>query len=177
MTKDEFLKKMESKLVKLEKNPLYNNYAKQLLAYKLGADISRTYKLDYLWQKTLIVISSSCFLLDNDLTSKVALKSLYKIANILENIAEISDSIKQFDVDFLKILSALCYDISGYQANAYCIAKRIQEYKLSTDKDYNLDEDNFIIQLLLYALLKKLPVMRHSVLKRLNNDNISEPLK
>lgn len=177
MTKDEFLKKMESKLVKLEKNPLYNNYAKQLLAYKLGADISRTYKLDYLWQKTLIVISSSCFLLDNDLTSKVALKSLYKIANILENIAEISDSTKQFDVDFLKILSALCYDISGYQANAYCIAKRIQEYKLSTDKDYNLDEDNFIIQLLLYALLKKLPVMRHSVLKRLNNDNISEPFK
>lgn len=175
MTKTEFLKKTEDRLIKIENDSLYNNYAKQLLAYKLGADISRTYKLDYLWQKTLIVISSSCFLLDNDLTSKVALKSLYKIANILENIAEISDSTKQFDVDFLKILSALCYDVSGYQANAYCIAKKIQEYRLSTDQYYNLNEDNFIIQLLLYSLLKKLPAMRYSVLQRLNDGNISEP--
>lgn len=175
MTKNEFFTRIEAKLSKLENDYLYNNYAKQLLAYKLRADISRTYKLDYLWQKTLVVISSSCFLLDNDLSSKIALKSLYKIANILENIAEIPDSAEQFDVDFLKILSALCYDISGYQANAYCIAKRMQEYKLSTEQDYNLDEDNFIIQLLLYALLKEIPIMRHSVLQRLNDDNISEP--
>lgn len=175
MTKEEFLTKTEAKLSELENDYLYNNYAKQLLAYKLRADISKTYELDYLWRKTLIAISSSCFLLDNDLTSKLALKSLYKIANILENIAEIPDNAEQFDVDFLRILSALCYDVSGYQANAYCIAKRIQDYTLSTEQDYNLDEDNFIIQLFLHALLKEVPAMRHSVRQRLREDNISEP--
>lgn len=173
MTKDEFLKNMESKLLKLEKDFLYNNYSKQLLAYKLGADISRTYKLDYLWQKTLFAISSSCFLLEDNLNSKIALKSLYKVAITLENIAEISDSKEKFDVDFLKILSALCYDVSGYQANAYCIAKKIQEYRLSTELDYNLDEDNFIIQLLLNALLKKIPAIKQMVVKKLQ-ENIAE---
>ncbi|MBP3367681.1 MAG: DEAD/DEAH box helicase [Treponema sp.] len=177
MTKNEFLKKSELKLINLEKDYRYNNYSKQLLAYKLGADISKTYNLNYMWQKTLLIISSSCFLLNNDLNSKIALKSLYKVAIALENISEINDSIEQFDVDFLRILSALCYDISGYQANAYCIARKIQEYRLATELDHNLDEDNFIIQLLLNALLKKIPAIKQIVLEKLKKENISEPFE
>ena len=146
MTKEEFLQKTEERLLNLSDNPIYNNYSKQLLADKLKADFNKTYKLDYLWRKSLIAISSSCFVLENDKNSKIALKSLYKVANNLENISEIEASEIQFDVDFLRILSALCYDISGYQANAYCIAKKINEYQLSSDLDIDLTEDNYIIQ-------------------------------
>ena len=142
MTKEEFILKSESRLSSLENDSKFKNYSKQLLADKLKADFNKTYKLDYLWRKSLIAISSSCFILENDTNSKIALKSLYKIANNLENISEIEESSSQFDVDFLRILSALCYDVSGYQANAYCIAKKINEYQLSSDLDIDLTEDN-----------------------------------
>lgn len=174
MTKEEFIRKSEKRLINLSNNQTYNNYSKQLLADKLKADFNRTYKLDYIWKKSLVAITSSCFLLENDLDSKIALKSLYKVANNLENIAEIENSSEQFDVKFLRILSTLCYDITGYQANAYCIAKKIQEYQLSTDLDYNLDEDNCIIKMIQYALLKKIPALRQLILSKKTGMNDSE---
>ena len=103
MTKEEFILKSESRLSSLENDSKFKNYSKQLLADKLKADFNKNYKLDYLWRKSLIAISSSCFILENDTNSKIALKSLYKIANNLENISEIEESSSQFDVDFLRI--------------------------------------------------------------------------
>ena len=175
MTKEEFLQKTEERLLNLSDNPIYNNYSKQLLADKLKADFNKTYKLDYLWRKSLIAISSSCFVLENDKNSKIALKSLYKVANNLENISEIEASEIQFDVDFLRILSALCYDVSGYQANAYCIAKKLNEYQLSSDLDIDLTEDNYIIQIIQNALLKKIPLIRQLILSKKHDSSNSEP--
>ena len=175
MTKEEFFQKTEERLLNLSDNPIYNNYSKQLLADKLKADFNKTYKLDYLWRKSLIAISSSCFVLENDKNSKIALKSLYKVANNLENISEIEASEIQFDVDFLRILSALCYDVSGYQANAYCIAKKLNEYQLSSDLDIDLTEDNYIIQIIQNALLKKIPLIRQLILSKKHDSSNSEP--
>lgn len=175
MTKEEFILKSESRLSSLENDSKFKNYSKQLLADKLKADFNKTYKLDYLWRKSLIAISSSCFILENDTNSKIALKSLYKVANNLENISEIEESSSQFDVDFLRILSALCYDVSGYQANAYCIAKKINEYQLSSDLDIDLTEDNYIIQIIQNALLKKIPLIRQLILSKKHDSSNSEP--
>lgn len=175
MTKEEFILKSESRLSSLENDSKFKNYSKQLLADKLKADFNKNYKLDYLWRKSLIAISSSCFILENDTNSKIALKSLYKIANNLENISEIEESSSQFDVDFLRILSALCYDVSGYQANAYCIAKKINEYQLSSDLDIDLTEDNYIIQIIQNALLKKIPLIRQLILSKKYDSSNSEP--
>lgn len=176
MIKEEFLRKTEERLLNLSNNQTYNNYSKQLVADKLNADFSRTYKLHYLWQKSLVAISSSCFILENNSNSKIALKTLYKVANNLENISEIETSVTQFDVDFLRILSALCYDVSGYQANAYCIAKKINEYQLTTDLNINLTEDNFIIQIIQNALLKKIPLIRQMI-KTKKEKSCSEPFE
>lgn len=175
MTKEEFILKSESRLSSLENDSKFKNYSKQLLADKLKADFNKNYKLDYLWRKSLIAISSSCFILENDTNSKIALKSLYKIANNLENISEIEESSSQFDVDFLRILSALCYDVSGYQANAYCIAKKINEYQLSSDLDIDLTEDNYIIQIIQNTLLKKIPLIRQLILSKKHDSSNSEP--
>lgn len=175
MTKEEFILKSESRLSSLENDSKFKNYSKQLLADKLKADFNKNYKLDYLWRKSLLAISSSCFILENDTNSKVALKSLYKVANNLENISEIEESSSQFDVDFLRILSALCYDVSGYQANAYCIAKKINEYQLSSDLDIDLTEDNYIIQIIQNALLKKILLIRQLILSKKHDSSNSEP--
>lgn len=175
MTKEEFVLKSESRLFSLENDNTFKNYSKQLLADKLKADFNKTYKLDYLWRKSLVSISSSCFILENNVNSKIALKSLYKVANNLENISEIEESTSQFDVDFLRILSALCYDVSGYQANAYCIAKKINEYQLNSDLDINLTEDNCIIQIIQNALLKKIPLIRQLILTKKQEPSNSEP--
>ena len=175
MTKEEFILKSESRLSSLENDSKFKNYSKQLLADKLKADFNKNYKLDYLWRKSLIAISSSCFILENDTNSKIALKSLYKIANNLENISEIEESSSQFDVDFLRILSALCYDVSGYQANAYCIAKKINNYQLNSDLDIDLTEDNYIIQIIQNALLKKIPLIRQLILSKKQDSSNSEP--
>ena len=69
MTKEEFILKSESRLSRLENDNTFKNYSKQLLADKLKADFNKTYKLDYLWRKSLIGISSSCFILENDVNS------------------------------------------------------------------------------------------------------------
>ena len=92
----------------------------------------------------------------------------------MENISEIEESSSQFDVDFLRILSALCYDVSGYQANAYCIAKKINEYQLSSDLDIDLTEDNYIIQIIQNALLKKIPLIRQLILSKKHDSSNSE---
>ena len=176
MTKEEFLRKTEDRLLNLSDNQIYNNYSKQLLADKLKADFNKTYKLDYLWRKSLIAISSSCFILGNNANSKIALKSLYKVANNLENISEIEESATQFDADFLRIISALCYDVTGYQANAYCIAKKIKEYQLVTVLDINLKEDNLIIQIIQNALLKRIPLIRQ-LIKTTKEESHSEPFE
>lgn len=175
MKTEDFLSKNESRLTNLENDYTFKKYSKQLLADKLKADFNKTYKLDYLWRKSLIGISSSCFILENDANSKIALKSLYKVANNLENISEIEESSSQFDADFLRILSALCYDISGYQANAYCIAKKINEYQLNSDLDIDLTEDNYIIQIIQNALLKKIPLIRQLILSKKQDASNSEP--
>ena len=175
MNKQEFLEKSEQRLRKIEHDFLYNNYAKQLLAYKLGADISKSYKLEYLWKKVLVVISSSCFILNEDLGSKLALKSLYKVANVLENIAEVKNSAEEYDVEFFMLLSALCYDVSGYQANAYCMVKKIEQYQIYANEDCDVSEENFILRLILNALQKKLPLMRQMILEKERDEITSEP--
>ena len=174
MTKSEFIDKKIEKLKKIDKDYYYNNFSKQLLAYKLHADIIKTYKLDYLWKKILIVISSSCFVLKENLESKIALKSIYRVANILENISEIEEHSNQFDLDYLRLLSAICYDVSGYQANAFCIAKKMHDYELRTNSEINLNEDNIIINLFINVLLKKIPTIRQIVIRELKKQNLSE---
>ena len=174
MTKEEFNSILEDKLNKFSNDTLLNNYSQQLVAHKLKAKFAKTYRLNYVWSKLLGAISACCFLLDGDIESKIALKSLNKIAYILENISEISENATEYDLDFFKILSSLCYDIAGYQANAYCLIKKIETYRLTGNSYLKLDEDNFIIELIICIILKKLPKARELINEKKNENNLSE---
>ena len=113
----------------------------------MNATFNRTFDESYLWNRALFLATNSCFLLQNNTEKKTALKGLYESAEIYEYLSELPEISEIYDKDYLSILSALCYDLSGYQANAYCVADRIGEYELETnDGGIELDVDNKIIE-------------------------------
>src|SRR6185437_16863346 len=103
----------------------FNNYRNQLSARKLSAEFRSTYDERYLWNLLLGLISKACIILNSDLENSVAIASLKTSAEIFEDLSYVSDS---YDRSYCMLLSSLCYDIAGYQANASCIARNLEEY-------------------------------------------------
>ena len=139
----------------------------------MNATFNRTFDESYLWNRALFLATNSCFLLQNNTEKKTALKGLYESAEIYEYLSELPEISEIYDKDYLSILSALCYDLSGYQANAYCVADRIGEYELETnDGGIELDVDNKIIEQIRLILLKKIPLANH----RLSSQKLEDDL-
>jgi helicase len=159
-----FTVKLASSVKSVREEGLLQNYKSQLLAAKLHSDTRLTYKLDYIWNKILYLITGSCFLLEYDVQNKEALLSLQLCAELCENISSIEDGRKTFDPPYMKIISALCYDIAGYQANAYCMVKGLSEYKFeSIDEDIDVTQDNLVIQQIVLILQNKIPLANQLV--------------
>lgn len=159
MDKEEYLIELKSDIDTLLKEYKLNNYKSQAFAWKLNASFNRTFDESYLWNRALFLATNSCFLLQNETEKKTAIKGLYESAEIYEYLSELPKISDTYDKDYLSILSALCYDLSGYQANAFCVADRIEEYELETkDVDIELAIDNKIIEQIRLILLKKIPL-------------------
>jgi len=159
MDKEEYLIELKSDIDTLLKEYKLNNYKSQAFAWKLNASFNRTFDESYLWNRALFLATNSCFLLQNETEKKIAIKGLYESAEIYEYLSELPEISDTYDKDYLSILSALCYDLSGYQANAFCVADRIDEYELETkDVDIELAIDNKIIEQIRLILLKKIPL-------------------
>lgn len=159
MDKEEYLVELKSDIDTLLQEYKLNNYKSQAFAWKLNASFNRTFDEKYLWNRALFLATNSCFLLQNNTEKKTAIKGLYESAEIYEYLSELPDISDIYDKDYLSILSALCYDLSGYQANAYCIASKLEEYELETkDADIDIVIDNKIIEQIKLILLKKIPL-------------------
>ncbi len=159
MDKDEYLLEIKKDIDNLLNEGKLSNYKNQAFAWKLNATFNRTFEESYLWNRALFLATNSCYLIQNQTEIKTAIKGLYECAEIYEYLSELPKISEIYDKEYLSILSALCYDLSGYQANAYCIADSINDYKFETqDKNISLTSDNAIIEQIRLILLKKIPL-------------------
>jgi superfamily II DNA/RNA helicase len=168
MDKEDYLTYLEQEIPKILDDYYLNNYKKQILAWKLNADFKRTYKEDYIWNRILYLTTNSCLLIREQRNIKLAITALKECAEIYEYLSEISEN---YDKDYLLLLSALCYDLSGYQANAYCLANKIKGYKLDSEtQGINLDADNIIIDQIRLVLLKQIPYANYKAISLAEKD-------
>ncbi len=146
----------------------FNNHKKQVIAKKLSADFTATYDEANLWNHVLYLSTNACLLLEEDIEERLAFRALKESAEIYENLSEISEN---YDRNYAILLSALCYDLSGYQANAYCLTKRLPDYQfISNDYRVDVDSDNYILFHIKEILNKNLYKARSKINQDLNND-------
>ncbi len=163
MNKEEYILELEKDVNNLLQDYKLNNYKNQVFAWKLNAKFNRTFQEEYLWNRALFLSTNSCILLQEKRNTKTALKGFYESAEIFEYLSELPEIAEKYDKDYLLILSALCYDLSGYQANAYCITSRIDNYGLITkDSRIDLTIDNHLVEQIRLILLKKIPFARYT---------------
>jgi len=168
MTKTEYLQQIEEELSKVLADSKFNNYRSQLSAWKLSADFKRSYDETYLWNRALFMCSNACHLLSNDNNHRLSLNCLKESGLIYENLASISE---MYDRDYCLVLSALCYDIAGYQANAVCLLKKLNGYSFTvSDQLDDVSSDNYVLEHVLYILLKKIPLGRSKINRKLGLD-------
>lgn len=152
---------------------LFRNYKNQIFVKKLGVEFNNTYNEDYLWRRALSLSTHACFLLLNSKESDLGKSALKESAEIYEYLHSIST---KYDREYLIILSSLCYDISGYQANALCLVrdliKRNEIYTLSKspkDRENEIENENYILHHIQQILQKKIYLARSAVK---NSDNL-----
>ncbi|MBW7954281.1 DEAD/DEAH box helicase [Candidatus Gracilibacteria bacterium] len=168
MDKEEYLLYIEKSIKEINDSYLFGNWRKQLTAKRLGSEFNKTYNEEKLWNQLLYLTTNSCTLLLEGFNEDLTIEVLKNCGKTYEDLAEISE---EYDKDFCLILSALCYDLSGYQANAYCLIKKLtSEYNFeSTDENINLELDNYIIKHIQLILLKNIPKAQTLIN---NNNNI-----
>jgi len=159
MEEQEYLEYINNEVRALLREPLLANYKNQIFAWRLNASFNRNYRTDYLWNRAIFLSSNCAYLLMHGGDIKVTTGGLKTSAEIFEYLSELEEITEDYDKDCILLLSALCYDLSGYQANAYCIATRIGEFSLvDLDSGKNLTPYNYIVKQITNILLKKLPL-------------------
>lgn len=160
MEKEEYLNYIESEVNNLLKESTLANYKNQIFAWRLEADFKRTFKTDYLWNRAIFISSNCTLLLLNGGNHKTVMTGLKFTAEIFEYLSELKEVNDIYDKEVTLLLSALCFDLAGYQANGYCITMQIEEFLLVNSIDeITLRSDNYIIKQITNILLKKLPLV------------------
>lgn len=159
MEKQKYIEEITSDIIQLlDKDYLLSNYKNQVFAWRLNASFNRTFKEEYLWNRAIFLTTNCCILLQNNSNYQTAINGLKTCAEIFEYLSELIDISEKYDKDYLLLLSALCYDLSGYQANGYCVASRISSFTLNSNySEINLATDNNIIEQIKLILLKQIP--------------------
>lgn len=174
MDKNTFLDNIEKNILDILKDYLFNNFQKQLIAEKLKAPFKKTYKEDYLWNKVLYISNNSCILISESRNEKLTTEAMKISAQIYENLSEVSE---EYDRKYCLILSALCYDLAGYSANALCMLKSLKRERYSfdtTNEEINIVADNYILSHVQQILLKNIFKARNDIK---DNDESDEGLK
>ena len=157
INKQKYFDSIEASIKEVLADPLFINYKQQMFAIRLKAELKKSYDENYLWNKSLFLSNNASNLL-NELyfTDKsLIIKAIKESAEVYEYLSEISEL---YDREYCRILSALCYDISGYQANAMCILRGMETYELAKSNfNYDISEDNYILFHIQQILLKKIP--------------------
>ena len=168
MNNTEYYSLLETNLESLLSDYKFDNYKKQVFAWRLSASFRRTYDEAYLWNRALYLSSNGGLLLSDPDRRKLAIRSLKEAAEVYEYLGGISE---QYDCEYALLLSSLCYDLAGYQANALCLTRRIAEYQLeSADDEVDVSSDNYILQHIKQILLKNIVKAKNTVRNDLNVD-------
>jgi helicase len=172
LSKRDYVTETESDIEELLKDTLLSNYKNQIFAWKLNAEFKRSYKESFLYNRALFLSSNSCLLINNEGNNKIAISGLKESAEIYEYLSDLSDINEKYDREYLILKSALCYDLSGYQANAFCVASRLDSLVLKSETELiNVNIDNLIIEQIILILLKKIPLAQ-SKLQLYKNDDL-----
>lgn len=159
MTDEEYTKSLESLLKETVNSASFQNQQAQINAWRLSPSFDKTFRELEIYGTINTLISISCILLSCG-DNSCATDTLKICARILENISQFST--KSLDNDYIKIISAMCYDLAGYQANAFCVSKTISDYKFEKfdSNGSKLTEDNFIIEQFVLILQKRIVLAR-----------------
>ena len=165
ISKSEYLKSKENELEKIISSKKLNNFLNQTYSKKNGAKFDEKFSESYLWRYALYMSSRSCYILKDDKNNEIAVESLKMAAEIYENLYYISE---EYDNGYSLLLSSLCYDISGYQANAKCLIdeleKKLGYYSLKTEDELNNLENLFLKTIQLF-LQKKIYLLREELIQ------------
>lgn len=159
----EYIKKKEEQINRIIKNPLLNRNYYQMVAIKVGSDLKKRYNETFLWNQALFLSSNSAKILAFDNSNQIALKAMRLAAQIYEMLYYVS---LEFDKGYSLLLSALCYDIAGYQANALCLIRDI--YALEEHDDLLYRYENLFLEIVQLFMQKKLTMINIKVNKVTN---------
>lgn len=154
MTNDEYIKELERLLKETVESVSFQYQKAQINAWRLNPSFSKSFSEFEIYGKINSLINISCILLKEE-NNACAIKTLESCARLLDNISQFAKS--PLDNDYIKILSAMCYDLAGYQANAFCISKTVNDYVFELDNsEFELQEDNIIIDQFVLILQKRI---------------------
>lgn len=161
MTRAVYFEKTTSGIKEILDDAVFNGFISQMFAWNIGARFDKNYNEDFIWRRALYLSSNACKLLREDANNQIAMKALKQSAEIYEYLSKITEV---YDKDFCYILAALCYDISGYQANALCmmrdlLIKAYGFYNVDINEELNSDlgDENYVLRHIQFILLKEIP--------------------
>ena len=177
MNKNKYLQKKEEELKNiLERDTKLINYNNQIFAKRINADFEEKYDENYLWRYALYLSSKGSILLEDNPQNQIGIESLKRAAEIYENLYYIS---QKYDKEYSLMLSSLCYDLSGYQANAKCLIdillKDSQEYyslkEVNNWYEVVLEYENKILRTIQLFLQKKIFLLSGEI-RKFNMENL-----
>lgn len=170
MTEEQYKLSIKETLGSILIDQRFNNYKNQIFVQRLGVEFNSTYEGEYLWNRALYLGSNGAFILPDSENQTLALRSLKEAAEIYEYLGS-AEVRTPYDKAYCMILSAICYDLAGYQANSQCLIKNIQTYELiSEDPHISIGLDNYILLHIQKILSKQIPEA-----KSLINKELAEP--
>ncbi len=186
MNRQEYLEKKERELENLINNSNDAERLKsenaQLFALRMGATINKpSYKEYDLWAKAIYLSSKASLLLQENINNKTALKAMKSAAEIFLNLYYLS---KEYDKEYSLVLSAICFDIAGYQANASALIYFLggNLYQINNNDETSVFSNHLlsIIQLFLTKSLFSIQIEINSIIEQLhevaeNLDKNTEP--
>ena len=163
ISKNKYLKSKEIELKEIITSNKLKKFLNQTYSKRNGAEFNETFSEDYLWKYALYMSSKACYLLEYDKNNEIAILSLKKSAEIYENLYYVSDN---YDNNYSLLLSSLCYDISGYQANAKCLIDKLENefgyYTLKNEDELN-NLENLFLKTIQMFLQKKIYLLNDEI--------------
>ncbi|MBF4468612.1 MAG: DEAD/DEAH box helicase [Methanobrevibacter arboriphilus] len=137
INKENYLNNKRNQLetILLEDSKLFS-FINQLVAKRINVEFNSKYSESYLWRHALFLSSKGSFLLKNNSKDEIGIQSVKTAAEIYENLYYTS---KKYEKGYLLILSSLCYDIAGYQANAKCLIDKYHELDSNLENYYSFE--------------------------------------
>lgn len=160
MDKHTFLESTSEMLDELKKDSTFRNNLSQVRARAIQEEFvpeesttQFTFDTKQIWQSCDYLFSESILLLSENYGNKTALlQNIKTAAQAFEFLAKFSE-LK--DQEILLLNAAICYHISGYQANAFCISKLIEARFLSPNTQTVFEElDAELINFFRQAVIK-----------------------